>query len=564
MPPTCCMSMVCPRADFRIGATGSAGKIGGLILVDEREGLRATADAARTERDADTTKRHAEAANRANDIWSCAEAAAEHPYLTRKEVAAHGIRGSRGDLVLPLRDAAGRLRSLQFIKSDGSKKYLFGGQVTGCYFAIGEPGDAILIGEGFATCASAHEATGRPVAIAFDCGNLRPVAEALRAKYPAARIVILADDDYATIGNPGITKARDAAAAVGGLVAVPEFGPDRPDGMKDFNDMSKLAGAAAVKAAIESATMHHEAATERVGDVKDLSPPGAREFPVMAQEAFVGLPGDIVRVITPHTESDPVGLLLSAHAFFGNCIGRGPHYKVEATEHGTNLFVVKCGDTSKARKGTGEDRVLSFFRHVDDDWASRRIHTGLSSGEGVIWEVRDPITKLVTDKKSGITTEEIVDHGVADKRLMVIESEFAGALRVMQREGNILSRILRDGWDRGNLATLTKNSPARATGACISITGISHRRSYGPISIGLRWRTVSVIASYSPASGARNSSPLAVLCLKATLQRSPIRSGAPSPLPEASGKSQWHPMPLRLGPSSIRISLPIDPACSVR
>ena len=196
-----------------------------------------------------------------------------------------------------------------------------------------------------------------------------------------------------------------------------------------------------------------------------------REFPVMAQEAFVGLAGDIVRVITPHTESDPVGLLLSAHAFFGNCIGRGPNYKVEATEHGTNLFVVKCGDTSKARKGTGEDRVLSFFRHVDDDWASRRIHTGLSSGEGVIWEVRDPITKLVTDKKSGITTEEIVDHGVADKRLMVIESEFAGTLRVMQREGNILSRILRDGWDRGNLATLTKNSPARATGACISITG---------------------------------------------------------------------------------------------
>src|SRR5260221_1207358 len=72
---------------------------------------------------------------------------------------------------------------------------------------------------------------------------------------------------------------------------------------------------------------------------------------------------------------------------------------------------------------------------------------------------------------SAVMIEETTDHGFADKRLMVIESEFAGALRVMQREGNILSRILRDGWDRGNLATLTKNSPARATGACISITG---------------------------------------------------------------------------------------------
>ena len=193
--------------------------------------------------------------------------------------------------------------------------------------------------------------------------------------------------------------------------------------------------------------------------------PGVREFPVMAEEAFVGLPGDIVRAVAPHTESDPTGLLLSAHTFFGNCIGRGPHYRVEATEHGTNLFVVKVGDSSKARKGTGEDRVLSFFRHVDDEWAGRRVHTGLSSGEGVIWEVRDPITKLVKDRKSGVTVEEAVDHGVSDKRLMIIESEFAGALQVMKREGNILSRVLRDGWDRGNLATLTKNSPARATGA---------------------------------------------------------------------------------------------------
>lgn len=192
---------------------------------------------------------------------------------------------------------------------------------------------------------------------------------------------------------------------------------------------------------------------------------------MLAGEAFVGLPGEIVRTIAPHTESDPAGLLLSAHAMFGNCIGRGPHYRVEATDHGPNLFAVKVGDTAKARKGTGEDRVLSFFRQVDDVWASQRVHTGLSSGEGVIWEVRDPVLKTVTDKKTGQQLLETVDPGVTDKRLMVIESEFAGALRVMQREGNILSRILRDAWDRGSLATLTKNSPARATGACISVIG---------------------------------------------------------------------------------------------
>jgi hypothetical protein len=190
----------------------------------------------------------------------------------------------------------------------------------------------------------------------------------------------------------------------------------------------------------------------------------------MAEEAFIGLAGDVVRAIEPHTESDPAGLLLSAHASFGNCIGRGPHYRVEATEHGPNLYIVKVGDSSKARKGTGEDRIRSIFRHVDEEWANRRVHTGLSSGEGVIWEVRNPITKMV-NKKSGALVEETIDAGESDKRLLVIESEFAGTLRVMQREGNILSRILRDAWDRGDLATLTKNSPARATGSCISMIG---------------------------------------------------------------------------------------------
>ncbi len=195
------------------------------------------------------------------------------------------------------------------------------------------------------------------------------------------------------------------------------------------------------------------------------------EFPVMAEEAFTGLAGDIVRMVEPHTESDRAGLLLSAHACFGNCIGRGPHYRVESTEHGTNLFVVKVGDSSKARKGTGEDRIISFFRHADGDWVNQRVHSGLSSGEGVIHAVRDPVTGYEKQGKGAVRVEVEIDSGIADKRLMVIESEFAGALRVMQREGNILSRIARDAWDRGNLATLTKNSPGRATGSCVSIIG---------------------------------------------------------------------------------------------
>jgi hypothetical protein len=171
--------------------------------------------------------------------------------------------------VLPLRDAAGALCSLQFIKSDGSKRYLCGGQVSGCYFAIGKPGDVILVGEGFATCVSAYVATGYPVAVAFDGGNLRSVAEALRSKLPNARIVILADDDHLTVGNPGISMAREAAAAAGGAIAVPEFGLDRPEAAKDFNDMMQIAGAAAVKAAIEKGAAEGEPRLE----IADARPP---------------------------------------------------------------------------------------------------------------------------------------------------------------------------------------------------------------------------------------------------------------------------------------------------
>jgi phage/plasmid primase-like uncharacterized protein len=515
----------------------------------------------RAEREADEARRSADAARKAAEIWFGAETCEAHPYLTKKEVQALGIRLSRGDLVLPLRDAAGVLHSLQFIKPDGGKKYLAGGRVSGCYHAIGKPGDIILVGEGYATCATVHEVTEHAVAVAFDCGNLRPVAEALRAKYPEAKIVILADDDHLTVGNPGINKAKEAAAAVNGVVAVPDFGADRPAKAKDFNDLMLLAAADAVRACIKAAldeetalqksetargaAMPRDAAArERARDKgADDVHPAVREFPVLADEALVGLPGEIVRTVAPHTESDATGLLLSLHAMFGNCIGRGPHYRVEATEHGPNLYVVKVGDSSKARKGTGEDRILAFFRHADDDWANHRVHTGLSSGEGVIWEVRDEITKKMRDKKSGAVVEEVVDYGITDKRLMVIESEFAGALRVMQREGNILSRILRDGWDRGSIATLTKNAQARATGACISIVGHitapELRTYFDRTEMANGFGNRFLFACVRRSSSCRSAAP----CGTRTFSDWHIAFGARSARPGALARSRCRPRP---------------------
>jgi len=189
--------------------------------------------------------------------------------------------------------------------------------------------------------------------------------------------------------------------------------------------------------------------------------------------AFHGLAGDVVHMIEPHTEADPVALLVQFLAATGNCIGRRAYFAVESDKHYPNLYGVIVGETSKARKGTSWGRIRTVFELVDDSWTRMCIHSGLSSGEGLIWAVRDPIYgRERTGKGSDARTMEMEqDPGVTDKRLFVIESEFANVLRVITRQGNTLSRVIRDGWDRGDLATMTKNSPARATGAHISIVG---------------------------------------------------------------------------------------------
>jgi Protein of unknown function (DUF3987) len=197
--------------------------------------------------------------------------------------------------------------------------------------------------------------------------------------------------------------------------------------------------------------------------------PPEQPWPQFDPAALHGLAGEVVTTLSPHTESDPVAILLQLLAMVGNATGRGPHYLVEGDFHYLNLFALLVGETARARKGTSLGRVRQIMAPADSDWERTRIVSGLSSGEGVIWAVRDPVISRTKDKKTGIEEEKTIDEGITDKRLCVIESEFARVLAVIKRDGNTLSPILRDAWDRGQLAILTKNSPARATGAHISI-----------------------------------------------------------------------------------------------
>lgn len=191
---------------------------------DERTAWQLHAMTMRAKRAQDAGRRHAEAAQRAAQLLGrCKLATNDHSYLRSKGVNAYGLYQLRAQLVVPVRDATGVLCSLQFISPEGDKRFLTGGRKRGCYFAIGRPRGLLCICEGYATAASVFEATGNATAVAFDAGNLEPVAVALRAKYPGIAIVIAADDDAATPGNPGVTCATEAARKVRGMVAIPNF-----------------------------------------------------------------------------------------------------------------------------------------------------------------------------------------------------------------------------------------------------------------------------------------------------------------------------------------------------
>ncbi len=174
--------------------------------------------------------------------------------------------------------------------------------------------------------------------------------------------------------------------------------------------------------------------------------------------AFHGLAGEYVRAVEPHSEADRVAILVSFLVGFGNIIGRTAHFSAESVRHFCNLYVALVGVSAKGRKGSGTAQGKRPLEGADPDWFDERIETGLSSGEGVINAVRDE----VDDNGNPVAT---------DKRIFIIEEEFARALRAMQRDGNTLSPVLRAGWDSGTLRVLTRKDPLRATDVHMSVLG---------------------------------------------------------------------------------------------
>jgi putative DNA primase/helicase len=329
----------------------------------ERDSHRQRIKAMQAQREADDAARNEAAAQEAARRWEAATPCSEHAYLQAKGVKPHGVRvADDGALLIPMRDAASRLWNVERINPHDSKdkRGLPGGRRTGLYHSIGKPDGVLIVCEGYSTGASLHECTGMAVAVAFNAGNLEAVAIALRAKYPALKIVVAADDDHLRAGNPGISKATAAAQAANALLAVPDFGKDRPDSATDFNDLHQIGGADAVRRCIEAAVGAESAWPELQPLITRLAP---EDYPLDA------LP-DVVRLAVLEVVGfvkAPVPLIATS-ALAALSLAIQAHADVERAEKltgPTGLFLLAIADSGE-RKSTCDGFFTRAIREYVD------------------------------------------------------------------------------------------------------------------------------------------------------------------------------------------------------
>jgi hypothetical protein len=186
-------------------------------------------------------------------------------------------------------------------------------------------------------------------------------------------------------------------------------------------------------------------------EYEELESQPAFPYPKIDDAAFYGPFGRIVKAIEPLTEADPIGVLVALLIGWGNLIGRSAYFSVGADRHYTNLNCCIVGRTARARKGLGFGVAGWVLAKIDEKWFENHVSSGLSSGEGLIWRVRDPITKQrwvkATKNAVGHVETYIEDQGITDKRLTAVETEFGSTFAVMGRNGNTLSAVIRDAFD---------------------------------------------------------------------------------------------------------------------
>ena len=251
--------------EYPAGSFGEWGKIPKInwslkstkeMTPEERTAYHARIKVLQEEHDRRQAERWAKGAAESVKEWNAAVDVVDHPYLKLKQVDSIGLRQDKEvRLLIPVYGADENLQSLQRISTDGTKRCLTDGKMSGGWYCIDGDPNKIAICEGYATGASIHQATGHTVYVGFNAGNLLSVAKIVKARHPGAQIVICCDNDKwkPEKGNPGLTKGREAADAIGAIATAPIF-KDESTEPKDYNDLAALEGPAEVKRQIEKAT----------------------------------------------------------------------------------------------------------------------------------------------------------------------------------------------------------------------------------------------------------------------------------------------------------------------
>lgn len=215
--------------DYTTGLSQTWRADAGKLTHQEIIAQQARIDELKRLREIEQHERYENAAAKANHLWDCARpASAHHPYLAKKKVKPYSLRQIKESLVIPIYNQSDRLVNLQFISTSGDKRFLSGARKKGCFFHIGERANEVLICEGFATGASLHEETSKRVVVAFDAGNLLPVARNIRELAPDSEIIVCGDNDLSGVGQ---RAANETALAVDGKVLIP------PVAGMDWNDV---------------------------------------------------------------------------------------------------------------------------------------------------------------------------------------------------------------------------------------------------------------------------------------------------------------------------------------
>lgn len=362
----------------------------------ERAAFMCRVEETRKQAEVERQQHYTDAAAKATSIWDVATPANDdHPYLVRKKIKLNGVRLHQGALVIPVR-SGDELLSLQFIAEDGSKRFLSGGRIAGGYFGIGtiQGADALCIAEGFATGATIHQATDYPVAVAFNADNLESVAAAMHEKLPELPIIICADDDAKTEGNPGLSKANQAALAISAKVAVPSFGDHHPANVTDFNDMAALLGLEAVTKAISEAVTPNEADNNSWPDPLSLTAKIDPEpYPLDALPETLRSAVEEVQTFT----KAPIPLVASSALAALSLAGQAQAdvKRAEKLQGPIGLFLLTVADSGE-RKSTCDGLFMQSIR----DYEAEQI------------EAAKPLTK---EHKAAMDAWEAKRNGIKDK-----------------------------------------------------------------------------------------------------------------------------------------------------